>query len=134
MYLISPEEDYLEEAYGLLKSTPGLRVWKKNDLPAHYHYGTNPRIENLVIEANRGWGLSFSARGNGYSAGTHGYDPENKDMHGIFYAIGPAFKKGFAHESFENVNLYSLITEILSLNPAPSDGNLDQVRSMLMEQ
>jgi len=131
VYLISPDEDYLQEFYSLLNGTPGLKVWKKDELPAHYHYGTNPRIEEFIIEASRGWGVSFSERNKGYSAGAHGYDPQNSDMHGIFYAKGPAFKTGFAHESFENVNLYPLIAEILGLTAAPSDGNIENVRPML---
>ncbi|MEA1877746.1 MAG: ectonucleotide pyrophosphatase/phosphodiesterase [Bacteroidota bacterium] len=132
VYLISPEDDYAQEFYSLLSATPNLRVWKKDELPEHYHYGTNPRIEEFIVEANRGWGLSFSDRKRGYSAGTHGYDPRNSDMHGIFYAKGPAFKTGYVHESFENVNLYSLIAEILRLKPASTDGELKNISSMLV--
>ncbi len=131
VYLITPEEDYAQEFYSLLKATTGLKVWNKKELPVHYHYGTNPRIEEFIVEANRGWGISFSARKKGYSAGTHGYDPHNTDMHAIFYAKGPAFKKGYRHESFTNVCLYPLIAEILNLQPVETDGSLEQVQSML---
>jgi len=131
VYLISPEADYVQEFYSLLSAVPNMKVWRKSELPEHYHYGTNPRIEEFVLEANRGWGLNFSSRKKGYSAGTHGYDPQNSDMHAIFYAIGPAFKTGYSHESFENVNLYPLIAEILRLQPATVDGSLENVREML---
>ncbi|MCD6347921.1 MAG: alkaline phosphatase family protein [Bacteroidales bacterium] len=74
VYLLEPEKDYLDEAYKLLSQTPHIRVWRKNELPESYHYGTNPRVPELVVEADRGWGISFSGKKN-YSLGTHGYDP-----------------------------------------------------------
>lgn len=64
-------------------------------------------------------------------AGNHGYDNINSDMHGIFYAIGPAFKNGYLQPSFENVHLYSLMTYILKLTPAKNDGDFEQVKDML---
>ena len=60
------------------------------------------------------WPKVFSNRrpGNGY----HGFDPTVvKDMHATFFAWGPAFKKNKSIGSFENVNVYPLITEILGL-------------------
>ena len=66
-----------------------------------------------------------------YSNGTHGYDIANKDMNAIFYAYGPAFKANHQHTSFKNVSVYPLMCEILGLNPAPNDGNLEEVNGML---
>ena len=100
-------------------------------LPDHYHYGSNPRVEDLSVEADSAWGIAMRPGRGGYSAGTHGYDPENMDMHGIFYAVGPAFKKGYLHPTFENVCLYPLIAEILRVKPAAIDGTLEPVKGML---
>jgi len=63
--------------------------------------------------------------------GAHGYDNRNTDMHAIFYAMGPAFKIDYSAPSFPNVDLYSLMAYILGLDPAKTDGNLDDVRGML---
>ena len=52
----------------------------------------------------------------------HGYDPDNRDMHGIFYAAGPSFKKGFVQPTFENVNIYELLAKVLQVKPAKTDG------------
>jgi alkaline phosphatase D len=52
-------------------------------------------------------------------------------MHAIFYAIGPAFKKGHLHTTFNNVYLYPLFAHILKLQPAAVDGKLENVRGML---
>ena len=78
-----------------------------------------------------GWSVLYGKKrkvGNG----THGYDNDFKDMHAIFYAAGPAFKKGFVHPTFENVNIYPLIAKIMNLKPAPVDGKLENVETMLV--
>ncbi len=134
VYLISPEEDYVQEAYDNLKTAEHLKVWYKSELPAHYHYGTSPRIHEIIAEADSGWGLSLKSSSRGYSSGTHGYDPENTDMHGIFYASGPAFKKGYTVSTFQNVCIYSLIAEILNLEPAATDGSLEPLQSILLSK
>lgn len=134
VYLLSAEDDYLETAYNKLSAVDELKVWYKEDLPEHYHYGANNRIEQIIVEPIKGWGISMNKRSRGYSAGTHGYDPMNKDMHGIFYAIGPAFKKGYTQPTFQNICLYPLIAEILDLDPAKTDGSLESVQSMLVPE
>jgi alkaline phosphatase D len=64
--------------------------------------------------------------------GAHGYDNANKDMEAIFYAMGPAFKKRYVHPTFNNVDLYPLIAEILGLVPAQVDGKPENVEGMLV--
>jgi len=56
--------------------------------------------------------------------GEHGFDPVNKDMHGIFYARGPALKSGgFRLPAFKNIHVYPLMCAILGLDvPAEVDG------------
>jgi len=54
-------------------------------------------------------------------------------MHTIFMAEGPAFKKGYSHPPFENVEVYGIIAHILGLDPAETDGNLDNVRDIFVE-
>jgi hypothetical protein len=61
----------------------------------------------------------------------HGYDPDNRDMHGIFYAKGPSFKTGTVQPTFENVNIYSLLAELLKIAPAKTDGSLGPLKGML---
>ena len=132
VYLLTPEEDYRDLAFKKLSEVEELKVWYKSDLPEHYHYGTNSRVEQIVVEPIREWGISMRERSRGYSAGTHGYDPMNKDMHGIFYAVGPAFKKGYTQSTFQNICIYPLIAEILELDPAETDGSLETIQSMLV--
>lgn len=56
--------------------------------------------------------------------GEHGYSPEYREMHGIFYANGPAIKEGLTIDRFENIHIYPLICQILGLPiPAEIDGD-----------
>ncbi|MGF1923137.1 MAG: ectonucleotide pyrophosphatase/phosphodiesterase, partial [Bacteroidia bacterium] len=73
----------------------------------------------------------FSNRKPG--AGYHGFDPfKVKDMHATFIAWGPAFKKNVVVPSFENVNVYPLIAEILGLKiTATIDGELSKLKPLL---
>ncbi len=145
---LEPEPAALEEVYSRLKATPHLKTWKRTELPAHYHYGTHKRIPELVVEAEKGWGLEIRHRAEGIrqkggekaegksdkgrtASGTHGYDPDNRDMHGIFYAVGPSFKKGYVQPTFENVNIYELLAKLLEIRPAKTDGNLNVLKGML---
>ena len=132
-YMLQPVEGKMEDIYSTLSSVPHLKIWTKKQLPAHYNYGTNNRVFDLVVEAEAGWGVSLKERNRGYSLGTHGYDPHNKDMQAIFYAMGPAFKSGYTFGSFENVNIYPLLAEIIKLEPAKTDGNIELVRAMLQD-
>ena len=50
-------------------------------------------------------------------------------MHSIFYAEGPAFRQDYVTPSFSNVEVYGIIAHILDLEPATTDGNLDNVRT-----
>ena len=59
--------------------------------------------------------------------GNHGYNNSVMAMHPIFVANGPSFKKGLLVEPFENVNIYTLICDILGLSPAPNNGSLEKV-------
>ncbi len=136
---LEPDPGYTDEAYRLLNSTSHIRVWKRSELPVHYQYGTHKRIPELVVEADSSYGLEIRRKAKGerqkndYSLGTHGYDPWNRDMHGIFYATGPAFKENHVQPVFENVAIYNLLAHILKLVPAKTDGDFDTIKGVLRE-
>ena len=53
-------------------------------------------------------------------------------MHGIFYANGPAFKKGYVVPSLKNIHIYPLMCKILGLEiPDTIDGKLNELESVL---
>ena len=123
--LVDPVDEYLDSVRVLLNMIPHVKAWSAETMPAHYNYGKNPRFPGLVAEADSSWSIiatdrpAYSMR----SKGAHGYDPANTDMHGIFYAVGPAFRKGYLSESLHNTDLYNIISRVLRIEPADNDGD-----------
>jgi len=131
VYTLQPLPENYREVLTKLKSIPHLKVWERNEIPKRYVYGDNPRVNDILVEAELGWSVTWSHDKESYTGGKHGYDNLIPDMQGIFYARGPAFKSGYVHPSFYNVNVYSIIANILNLKPAKTDGSLDEVAGML---
>lgn len=117
----------------LKKSEDGYTAFLKANMPSHLHYNAKDdrmnRIGDILLLPN--WPRVFSNRKPGI--GHHGFDPSLvKDMHATFIAWGPAFNKGVVLPSFENVNVYPLITKILGLGSTEKiDGKLSVVQSVL---
>jgi hypothetical protein len=63
--------------------------------------------------------------------GGHGFDNQLESMRATFIAHGPAFKKAKVVEPFENIHVYNLMTIILVLKPAPNDGKLEILKTVL---
>lgn len=113
-----------------LKKVPHIKFWKAAEVPERLHYGTNPRVHDFVIEADKGWSL-VNKKSQNIKGGTHGYDNNEKDMHAIFYAKGPAFKVNKKVKTFQNVSVYPLIAHILDLKVGEIDGKLSDTKSAL---
>ncbi|MEX2370365.1 MAG: ectonucleotide pyrophosphatase/phosphodiesterase [Bacteroidales bacterium] len=131
MYLVDALEGFEDSVVINLNSVDGISAWRKGDVPSHMNYGSNKRIPDIVVTADSSWSVGLKPDPSGYTGGSHGYDNMNPDMHSIFYATGPAFKKSYLHAPFENVDIYPLIAHILRLEPADTDGNLKDVEGML---
>ena len=112
--------------YGRLANAhPHLHVFRKSELPARYHTGDAARTAPLVVTADPGWVVC--KRDDKHCTdvkGMHGYDNALRDMHPLFIARGPAIRAGSILPAFENVHVYSLMTHILGLRPAKTDGQL----------
>ena len=121
---------YQDSIVKALKKVPHIKFWKSTEVPKRLHYGTNPRVHDFVIEAKKGYSLAKDKNQN-IKGGTHGYDNEEKDMHAIFYAKGPAFKVDKEVKTFQNVSVYPLIAHILGLQIDQVDGKLSDVKNTL---
>ncbi|MDX5438396.1 MAG: ectonucleotide pyrophosphatase/phosphodiesterase, partial [Pontibacter sp.] len=110
----------IKETYKQLKrEAKEYKVYTRNNLPKRYHYGarfdTYGRVGDIMLLSD--WPKVFHFSSRKPSPGFHGFDPTVvKDMHATFYAWGPAFKKGQKIESFTNIHVYPIITEILDLS------------------
>lgn len=121
---------FQDSIYNALKKVSHIKFWKSTEVPKRLHYGTNARVHDFVIEAEKGYSLVSKATTH-IKGGTHGYDNNEKDMHAIFYAKGPAFKVDKTFKTFPNVSVYPLIAHILGLQIGEIDGKLNDVDAML---
>jgi alkaline phosphatase D len=127
VWAVEPVEGKMDSVLQLLNIQRGMKAYAKEDLPAHLHYGTHQRIPEVVLIADPGWTAGLRPEPSRYSSGDHGYDWRCSDMHSIFYAEGPAFKKGFVTDTLFNVDIYNIVTDILELTPAPNDGSRERI-------
>jgi len=129
VFMLDAKAGYTDSLIRSLSHVPHLKVWKKQNIPRQLHFGSNNRVGELVVLADSAYTLSWKGDKTD-NAGAHGYDPDNTDMHGIFFASGPAFKKGYVTSSFENIHLYSIFTALMHLKPAENDGNINLVNDI----
>ena len=107
------DNSLIQSTYENLKNINGIDVYLKKDIPANYHFKNNSRIPEIIISPKMPYYIA--AEKKNIQGGTHGYDPINKDMHGIFMAIGPNIKSQ-SIKSFENIHIYPFITKLLGIN------------------
>lgn len=133
VYSLQPKAEFYKQSLDSLKKINHLKVWERNEIPKRYVYGTNPRVNDILVESELGWSVAWVDDKDKYTGGTHGYDNLIPEMQGIFFAKGPAFKKGFVHESFMNTNIYPIMAKILGLQPAKVDGDIDTVKRIFIK-
>jgi len=123
----------------LVNAHPRLKVYRRAETPAHWHYRDHPRIPPIVGVVDEGWQVLLRAtlqqriaRGLVGPRGEHGYSPqEAPSMRGIFVAAGPAFKSGVVLPAFENVHIYDALAQVLGVTPVMNDGDPAVARTML---
>jgi predicted AlkP superfamily pyrophosphatase or phosphodiesterase len=125
-YLRQKEENF--KAYKT-EDTPGFEYKPQNKnwgeillIPDYeYHFWNQKRKDALIEEGVKTFGV-------------HGYDSKYKEMHGIFYANGPAFKDGYEIHSIKNIHIYPLMCKILGFKiPESIDGDINEIKSVLKE-
>jgi len=135
---IRPDHGKTEAVYQQLKDVhPHMQVYRKEEVPDKYHYNDHKFIQPIIGILDLGWSATthdyFNSHPNYPGKGTHGFDPDYQDMNAIFYAKGPAFKKGVQLPVIQNIHLYELMCAVLKIDPAPNDGNLGEVKVVLAE-
>ena len=109
-------------AAALLKPHAHMECWRKAEIPAHLHYGKNPRVPPFLCLAEDGWMTYKTAPTTPFSRGEHGFDNNLPSMRALFIANGPAFARGQRIEDFDNVSVAPLLRTLLGL---PADPTLD---------
>jgi predicted AlkP superfamily pyrophosphatase or phosphodiesterase len=131
VYLINPAEGKKDSVLFLLNKSEGLKAWPKSQLPPKWHYGTNPRIPEIVVVADSSWSIGTRPDGSTLRGGAHGYDNSNSDMFSIFYAAGPSFKRNYKFKELNNIDIYNLVCRILDIIPSKNDGDPSHLKGML---
>ncbi|MEO5626253.1 MAG: ectonucleotide pyrophosphatase/phosphodiesterase [Dokdonella sp.] len=134
---IEPHAGKTQEAErALLVPQAHMQCWRKTEVPARLHYGTNARIAALLCLAEDGGNITshdYENRGGHYSAGEHGYDNDNPKMRALFVAHGPDFRRGLVVPEFDNVDVYPLLAHLLHIKPQANDGDYAAVADMLRD-
>lgn len=119
------------------RSLPHMTCWKKNRIPARYHYGRNPRVPPIVCLSETGWYTTTAAAQNrpgrkpDTDGGAHGFDPYDPTMQALFVAHGPSIKPGVVLPGFDNVDVYPLLAKVTGVKPEKVDGSLKVVGQAL---
>ena len=122
------KEGCRDSLFEQLSKVKHISVWRKEEVPAHLNYGTSNHLGDLIVAPDLGWQFATTPRGLN---GAHGYDINEPDMQIIFRACGPDFKRGYTlPHSFSNVDLYSILAELLKIEPAKTDGSLEKVQEL----
>ncbi|XP_034006312.1 ectonucleotide pyrophosphatase/phosphodiesterase family member 5 [Trematomus bernacchii] len=126
-----PKEGKLDEIYDkLVDVNPNMVVYKKDDIPEHFHYQHNVRIMPILIAAKEGWTVMQNRTGP-FMLGNHGFDNTLHSMQPVFVARGPAFRQNYIKPFMRSVDLYPLMCHILSTPPLPNNGSLLNVQDLL---
>lgn len=128
------EKDSLEKVYSTLKKKEdNFKVYKRDEIPLYFNFSNNPYIGQVIIIPEIGWTISRDTNEYYYRIqGNHGYDNHWIDMHGIFIASGPSFKKSYVTGTLKNIDIYPLMCKILNIMPRKNiDGKLERIEFIL---
>ena len=133
--LYAKSEADAEKVYNALAGVSDkFKVYRRADLPKNLHFDSNLREGDPVVIPTGPFYITAHLPGNSMTPtrGTHGYDPgAMQSMKAIFYAAGPDIRAGVNVKSFENINLYPFIADILGLRTGPVDGQLSAIQGVL---
>ncbi|MEJ5287216.1 MAG: Alkaline phosphodiesterase I / Nucleotide pyrophosphatase [Candidatus Kapaibacterium sp.] len=131
---ITGDKDSVEKAFKVLESNENhFKVYKREEVPEFYHFSNNPWIGDIVIIPDYEWTVAYDSSEYTFKVkGNHGYDNHWMDMHGIFIAGGPAFKKAYTTGTIRNIDIYPLLCKILNIVPRGNiDGKLELIEFIL---
>jgi len=131
---INSIHDFLNE----LGTTNNFKVYKTKNTPNFDSSPTHSNWGELQIIPNKGYYFSSAKnlerrKKTGRTIfGQHGFQTNDKNMHGIFYAKGPNLKAGLVVPSVKNIHIFPLMCEILDIPQLENiDGNLSYLQEII---
>ncbi|GMP59560.1 hypothetical protein CsSME_00022797 [Camellia sinensis var. sinensis] len=117
---------------GKVENGKNLKVYLKEELPSRLHYSGSDRIPPIVGLIEESFKVEQKRSERKECGGSHGYDNAFFSMRTIFIGHGPQFARGRKVPSFENVQIYNLVTSILNIQGAPNNGTASFPKSILL--
>ncbi|XP_071132349.1 ectonucleotide pyrophosphatase/phosphodiesterase family member 5-like [Mytilus edulis] len=111
---VQPILGQIDNVVRSLRKVSHLSVFKKEEIPYHWHYRNNRRIMPVFLLAEEGWSITKNKtlaslyRGRG----AHGYDNRLNSMKPIFLARGPNIKENYITDTFRSIDIYSTICHL----------------------
>ncbi|KAL9330076.1 hypothetical protein ACSQ67_005079 [Phaseolus vulgaris] len=109
-----------------------LKVYLKENLPSRLHYAASDRIAPIIGLIEEGFKVEQKRTKRQECGGSHGYDNAVFSMRTIFIGHGPQFARGKKIPSFENVEIYNLVTSILKIKGTANNGSALFAESVLL--
>lgn len=137
--MVWPEKEKISEVYLRLKSgAKNYRTYLKDSIPSFYRYSKNSLIAPIILIAEPGYSLltdrEWKNPGRYMTAGNHGFEKDVLEMHGIFIAGGPGFKKHYKTGTLWNIDIYPLLCKLLNVEPRENiDGSYERIGFILNE-
>ncbi len=107
----------------LLKKHDHMECHRKEDLPKRLSYGTNARVAAIICIAEAGYTILAGPPQYPVNGGAHGYDNMVAEMDAVFIFWSPLHSgKGQTIATFDNVEVYGFVAELIGMQPLPNDG------------
>ncbi|KAJ6731332.1 ECTONUCLEOTIDE PYROPHOSPHATASE/PHOSPHODIESTERASE [Salix purpurea] len=117
---------------GKVQNGKNLKMYLKEKLPSRLHYAASARIPPIIGMVDEGYTVEQKGTKRQECGGAHGYDNALFSMRTIFIGHGPQFARGRKVPSFENVQIYNLVTSILNIQGAPNNGSVSFPSAVLL--
>ncbi len=127
--LLKAAPGYYDSVATRLRQIPHTKSWPSQKVPRRLRFGTNERSLDFTMVADKGWTI-ITQYGQKQEYGNHGYDNRIKDMQGIFYAVGPAFRNNYTSKPFRNIDIYSLLAHIYGIQVPTNDGSFKRIKQL----
>uniref|UniRef100_A0A8C4M120 Alkaline phosphodiesterase I n=1 Tax=Equus asinus asinus TaxID=83772 RepID=A0A8C4M120_EQUAS len=109
-----------------------FKPYLKHFLPKRLHFAKNDRIEPLTFYLDPQWQLALNPPAEKHcQGGFHGSDNVFSNMQALFIGYGPGFQHGAEVDSFENIEVYNLMCDLLNLIPASNNGTHGSLNHLL---
>ncbi|MCC5946125.1 MAG: alkaline phosphatase family protein [Bernardetiaceae bacterium] len=127
------KDDVMKRMRRKANESKNVNLYERAQIPEHWQYNHNPRIGNILLKANSPFFFSEKPCEEEKTIGTHGYESNIKQMHGIFYATGPNIRPHTRTKNFKNIDLFPLYCSILEI-PLPDrlDGHRTRLESIFI--